>query len=116
MPRSVSRSTAPSTTMRPLPGRRSPAIALTTEVLPAPAGEMNVELEGAELVLDIDLEHRAHSGSCRASPKTAASRLSRTVSMWSRVKPGLIITKTYNLEACAGVGAPERRMASVGLV
>src|SRR6516165_2695154 len=36
MPRSVSISTDPSTTIRPLSGRISPAIALTTEVLPAP--------------------------------------------------------------------------------
>jgi len=60
----------------------------------APAAEMDVELEGAEPVLDIDLEHRTHSGSCRALPKTAASRLSRTAAMWSGVKPGLTITKT----------------------
>src|SRR6516162_5285912 len=75
----------------------------------APAAKMDVELESAEPVLDIDLEHRAHSGSCRALPKTAASRLSKTVSMWSGEKPGLTITKTYNLEAGAGIGAPDRK-------
>ena len=112
----MSISTDPSTTIRPLSGRTNPAITLMIEGLAcsraakqcgetAPAAEMDVELEGAEPVLDIDLEHRAHSGSRRALPKTAASRLGRTASMWSGVKPGLTIAKTYNFEARAGVGA-----------
>jgi hypothetical protein len=48
----------------------------------APAAKMDIELEGAEPVLDIHLEDRAHSGAT--------------------------IQKTYNLEAGAGVGAPCR--------
>jgi hypothetical protein len=68
----------------------------------APAAKMDVELESAEPVLDIDLKDRAHSGSCRALPKPATRGLSRTASMWSGVKPGSTITKTYNLEAGAG--------------
>jgi hypothetical protein len=32
---------------------------------------MDIELEGAEPVLDIHLEDRTHSGGCGAMPKTA---------------------------------------------
>jgi len=74
----------------------------------APAAKMDVELKSAEPVLDIDLEHRAHSEGCRALRKAATRSLSRTASIRSGVKPGATIKKTYNLDAGAEVGAPDR--------
>ena len=69
----------------------------------APAAKMDIELEGAEPVLDIDLEHRAHpEGSA-----VARDCQGRTAFVWSTVKPGATINKTYNLEAGARVA--ERR-------
>jgi hypothetical protein len=63
---------------------------------------MDVELESAEPVLDIDLEHRAHWAGSRESLEAATHRLSRAG------LPSLAIKKTYNLAARAGIGALDR--------
>ena len=75
MPRAVSKSTAPSTAMRPRSGRARPAMRLTSVVLPEPerpkravtpagAGEVGGERESAERLLDVDRER--HRPSIRA--------------------------------------------------
>ena len=59
----------------------------------ASAAKMDIELEGAEPVFDIDLEYRAHPGSCRAVPTVPRYRQSGTVPVSSTVKPGATIKK-----------------------
>src|SRR6516164_8559089 len=53
-----------------------------------PAAKMDIETKGAEPVLDIDFQHRAHAQGCRAVSQMRRYPQSRTVSVWSSLKPG----------------------------
>ena len=78
----VSTSTRPSTAIAPSVGRISPAIMLTSDVLPEPDGpnsavsrpplsKRGVELEGAEPVADVDRQR--HSTSIRLPTRRAST-------------------------------------------